>query len=151
MRPLDLNQVNKILDPYLVEHQLELYDISFQKEDGNLILQVLVDKSGGISIDELAECNEYLSTKLDGIDTDMPEYFLEVSSPGAEKPLRSLEEIKKNLNAFVHIELENMIYEGTLLEVKDNKIVIRFNAKGRFKTIEIPYDNIHLIRLAVKF
>lgn len=148
---LELENVKKILSPYLEEHQLSLYDISFYKEDGNLILQVLLDKNGGISIDELAECNDYLSSHLDDMDQDMPEYFLEVSSPGAEKELRNIDEIKQQLHSYVHVELENMIYEGTLEQVEDNQLTIRFNAKGRFKKVEIPYEKIHFIRLAVKF
>ncbi len=150
MIQLDLNQVKELLNPYLLEHHFSLYDLSFVKEAGYLILQVLIDKKGGIDIDELAECNDYLSAQLDKIDADMGEYMLEVSSPGAEKVLRSIEEIKESLHAYVHVEIENMIYEGTLEDVTDVDVTIRYNAKGRFKTIKIPYEDIKLIRLAVK-
>ncbi len=43
-----------------------------------------------------------------------------------------------------------MIYEGYLLKVEEDILHIRINAKGRFKTIQIPYKEIKFIRLAVK-
>lgn len=137
--------------PYLEDNGLSFYSVELVKEAEALILRVCIDKDGGIDIDDLALCNEFLSDKMDTIDKDMPEYFLEVSSPGAEKELRNIDEINKSVGSYVHIELENMIYEGNLLDVIDNNdIVIRFNAKGRFKTIHIPYEDIKFIRLAVK-
>ena len=147
---MDLNQVKGILLPYLEQKGLEFDSLELVKEGEALILRVCIDKAGGIDVDALADCNEFLSEKLDSIDADMPEYYLEVSSPGAEKELKSLEEIKKHLNDYVHIEVPNMIYEGHLLEVENEELVIRFNAKGRFKTIHIPYSEIKFIRLAVK-
>ena len=145
---LDLNKVKDILIPYLEEKGLSFYSIELVKEADALILRVCIDKDGGIDIDSLAECNEYLSNRLDSMDQDMPEYFLEVSSPGAEKELRSLEEVIKNVGSFIHIEVPNMIYEGNLLAVEGEDLVLRFNAKGRFKTIHIPYKEIKFIRLA---
>ncbi|MDE6660907.1 MAG: hypothetical protein K2J93_03670, partial [Anaeroplasmataceae bacterium] len=147
---LDLSKVKELLLPYLEENSLVFYSVELVKEADALILRVCIDKDGGIDIDSLAACNEYLSERLDSIDQDMPEYFLEVSSPGAEKELRSLDEVIKNVGSFVHIEVPNMIYEGNLLAVEGEDLVLRFNAKGRFKTIHIPYKEINFIRLAVK-
>ncbi len=147
---MDLHIVSEILNSYLQEHKLILYDVEFVKEFGYLILRVSIDKKGGIDVDELADVNEYLSERLDKYDDDMPEYMLEVCSPGAEKPLRNLDEILEHIGSYIHIEIEGMIYEGTLEKVEDNVIFIRINAKGRFKTVAIPYDKIKNIRLAVK-
>ena len=148
---MDITVVNKILEPFLKENNLEFYDVSLEKEDGNLFLRVYLDKPGGITIDELALANEYLSERIDEYDKDLPEYFLEVSSPGAEKVLRNLDEIKKHINSYIHVELPQMIYEGTLLDVLDSKIIMEINAKGRFKKVSFDYEEVKLIRLAVKF
>ena len=55
-----------------------------------LVLRVFIDKEGGIDIEECAFVSEKLSEKLDAMDPDpIPQaYFLEVSSPGAERPLK---------------------------------------------------------------
>ena len=49
---------------------------------------MFIDKEGGIDIEECAFVSEQLSDKLDACDPDpIPQaYFLEVSSPGAERP-----------------------------------------------------------------
>ena len=149
---MDLNVIKEILDPFLKENNLLFYDSVLEKEDGNLFLRVYLDKKGGITIDELALANDYLSERIDKYDSDLPEYFLEVSSPGAEKVLRNLNEVKENIDAYIHVELPNMIYEGVLLEVLDDgTITMKINAKGRFKKVTFNYEEVNLIRLAVKF
>ena len=147
---MDLKKVEALLQPYLIEHELSLYSIEMVKEFGYLILRVSIDSKEGIDVDTLALCNEFLAVELDKIDSDMPEYMLEVCSPGAEKELRNLDEIKESISKYVHVEVEGMVYEGTLEEVSDLGIVVRYNAKGRFRKINIPHAEIKFIRLAVK-
>ncbi len=147
---MDLSCVKKILDPYLAERGLIYYDSELVKEFGFLILRVLVDKKGGIDIDTLAEVNEYLAERIEEYDQDMPEYMLEVSSPGAEKKLRNIEEMTESIGMYVHAEIEGMIYEGTLEEVNEDGVVIRYNAKGRFRRVALKHQEIKNIRLAVK-
>lgn len=142
----------EILKPFVDERNLILYDSVLVKEDGNLILRVTIDNPDGlIDLDTLALANEYLSERIDKYDDNMPEYFVEVSSPGAERELRNDEEINKSINKYIHVELENLTYEGVLLEANLNNIVIRVNLKGRFKNFTINKAEIKLIRLAVKF
>ena len=147
---MDIAKVKEIVISLLPNEEYSLYDASFVKESGETILRVLVDKKGGINIGELADINEALSLKLDEIDGDMGEYLLEVSSPGAEKELRNLAEIKAAINDYIHLETPAGIFEGHLLEVNDDNLVIRVNLKGRFKNFIIKLADIKFIRLAVK-
>lgn len=147
-----INGAKEILKPFLEENNLVLYDIEIVKEDGNLILRILIDNpSGLIDLNTLALANEYISDRIDKYDGDMPEYMLEVSSPGAERELRTNEDILKSIEKYIHVETSNMIYEGVLKEVNDEEIVVRINLKGRFKNQTINRKEINLIRLAVKF
>ena len=149
---MNLDVVKDILNPFIEEHNLKFISSELVKEDGNLILRVIIDSpNGSIDIDTLASVNEYLSDRIDEYDKDLPEYFLEVSSPGAERELKSKEDIINSIDKYVHIEIENMIYEGYLIEVNDQDLVIRINMKGRFKNIKVDLSTIKLIRLAVKF
>lgn len=148
---MNLEYVKELLIPFLDENELSLFDIELVKEDGNLILRVLVDKDGGIDVDSLALVNDFLSLKLDEIDKEMPEYFLEVSSPGIERELKSISDMQKNIGSYIHIDTLNMIYEGYLQNVYEDGVDIKINAKGRFKTIKVLFSEIKLIRLAVKF
>ncbi len=147
---MDLQITKTILEPFLKEHDLIFYDVELVKEFGYLILRVTLDKKGGIDVDTLGLANEYLSERIDKYDSDMPEYLLEVSSPGAEKVLRNDEEILESIGMYTHVEVENMIYEGELVEADPMSITLRINIKGRFKKMNIKKEEIKLIRLAVK-
>ena len=148
---MNVKNIEDILNPYLEQNGFKLYDIGFVRESGMNILRVLVNKKGGINIDELSEINNYLSDELDKLDIPYDEYMLEVSSPGAEMPLRNPEEVLEHVGSYININTGDTVYEGTMISFDNNIVVIRVNLKGRFKNFEIPYENIKKIRLAVKF
>ena len=148
---MNTKNIENILIPYLENNGFKLYEIGFVREAGMNILRVLVSKKGGINIDELAEINNYLSMELDKIDIPYDEYMLEVSSPGAEMPLRTPEEVLEHVGSYININTGDTVYEGTMVSFDNNVVVIRVNLKGRFKNFEVPYENIKKIRLAVKF
>lgn len=148
---LDTKIVEELVKPYLDEHDLSLYEVLWVKEFGYQVLRVLVDKKGGIDVDTLALVNDYLSEKLDKYENELPEYMLEVSSPGAEKTLRNKEEIMENIGNYVNIKTKDMTYEGTLLDYIDDTLYLEINVKGRMKKVSIVETEIKKIRLAVKF
>ena len=148
---MNVKNIEDILNPYLEKNGFKLYDIGFVRESGMNILRVLVNKKGGINIDELSEINNYLSDELDKLDIPYDEYMLEVSSPGAEMPLRNPEEVLEHVGSYININTGDTVYEGTMISFDNNIVVIRVNLKGRFKNFEVPYENIKKIRLAVKF
>lgn len=147
---MDIEKIKEMIMPYLEENNYELYDISLTKSYGYRTLQILVDNKAGITIDELALINDYVSKKLDEIVLDDSEYMLEVSSPGAEKELRTKEDITAAINEYIHVKVKDMIYEGYLTDFKDDVLTIKINVKGRIKTVSINYSEIKKIRLAVK-
>ena len=71
-----------------------------------MVLRVFIDKEGGIDIEECAFVSEKLSEKLDAMDPDpIPQaYFLEVSSPGAERPLKK-SDYEQAVGKYIHISL----------------------------------------------
>lgn len=147
---MDINICKEILKPYLEEHDIMLHSVDLVKESGQLILRIILDKKGGIDSDELGFANEYLSSRLDAYDKDMPEYFLEVSSRGAERTIDNEEEMIEAIGSYIHINLENIEYEGIFMENNPETITIRCNLKGRFKNFVINKNEIKLIRHAVK-
>ena len=148
---MNVKNIEDILLPYLEANGFKLYEIGFVREAGMNILRVLVNKKGGINIDELVDINNYLSDELDKLEIPYDEYMLEVSSPGAEMPLRSPEEVMEHVGEYININTGDTVYEGTMISFDNNVVVIRVNLKGRFKNFEVPYENIKKIRLAVKF
>ncbi len=147
----DTSDVEKMIEPVLMQYNLYLYEVLWVKEYGYRMLRVSIDKKdGGIDSDTLAIVNEYLSKKLDEYDGDMPEYMLEVCSPGAERTLRNKEEIKESVGQYVNVKTINETFEGTLLSYEDDTLVVEINIKGRMKKVSIKETDIKKIRLAVK-
>ncbi len=147
---MDINICKEILKPFLEEHNLKFYSVEYVKEFGENILRVIIDSKDGIDLDTLGLANEYLSERLDKYDQDMDEYLLEVSSRGAERTLDNDDEINEAIGKYIHVELENMIYEGYLLKFCDDVLEVKINIKGRIKNIKINKNEIKLLRLAVK-
>ncbi|MBM7552712.1 ribosome maturation factor RimP [Thalassobacillus pellis] len=146
----------ELVQPVLKDMDLDLVDVEFKKEGKNWFLRVFVDKEGGVDIEECGHVSEQLSEKLDDIDPiDFP-YFLEVASPGAERPLKQRSDFENNIGRQVHLKLYEPIagdkeYEGKLQSFQGDIVKIDIKIKARTKSIEIPYDKIAKARLAVSF
>lgn len=80
--------VEELAEPIINELGLELVEIQFVKEGKSWFLRVYIDKETGVDIEDCGVVSERLSEKLDEIDPITQNYFLEVSSPGAERPLK---------------------------------------------------------------
>lgn len=150
--------VKEVVSPIVESRNFELVDIEFLKEGKNWFLRVYIDKPGGIDIEECAWVSEQLSEKMDQMDPDpIPQaYFLEVSSPGAERPLKTEADLKNAVGEYVHLSYYQAIdgekfHEGTLLSVSAETVELEIMVKTRKKTIEIPREKIAKARLAIKF
>ncbi|TRZ38687.1 ribosome maturation factor RimP [Niallia circulans] len=148
--------VEEMVNPILDELNLELVDIEYVKEGPNYFLRVFIDKDNGVDIDECAAVSEKLSEKLDEVDPIPENYFLEVSSPGAERPLKKDKDFQKAIGKNVHIKTYEPIdnektFEGILTSFDGNVVTVEVKIKTRKKTIEIPYEKIAKARLAVIF
>jgi ribosome maturation factor RimP len=140
--------------PILDDKNLELVDIEYVKEGKNWFLRIYIDKDGGIDISECGEVSELLSEKLDEVDPIKEAYFLEVSSPGVERPIKTLEDFAKSIGKNVYVKLFEPIegeksYEGVLIDFKDDVATIEYKVKTRKKQVEIPFEKIAKARLAV--
>jgi ribosome maturation factor RimP len=144
--------VEDMLQDYLAEHQFELVDVEYVKEGSNWFLRVYVDKEGGIDIDDCGRISEYLSAKLDEKDPIPQAYFLEVSSPGAERPLKKPQDYAKAVGQHVFVTAYEPIggkkeFEG-VLEAFDGETLTVLAGK---KTSEIPLAKVASARLAIVF
>ncbi|WDU84032.1 ribosome maturation factor RimP [Caloramator sp. Dgby_cultured_2] len=84
--------VTNIARPIVEKFNLELVDVDFVKENNEWFLRVFIDKEGGITIDDCTNVSRILSDKLDEVDPISVSYYLEVSSPGINRPLKKEED-----------------------------------------------------------
>ncbi len=149
--------VTKLLQPILKRHRFSLYDVDYSKKGPKWDLSVYVDKPHGITINDCELVSDELGDKLDNLDPDpIPHaYNLDVSSPGAERPLKKPQDFKNAINHYVHVSLyypvkKRKMYEGYLKRVTDKKLVIKYNDMSVMRDAEIPRRAIAKARLAVK-
>ncbi len=89
-----MSDITEVVENFVLPHLPEpfvLHAVEWEKFGGDMVLRILVDKPGGITIDETGELSEVISPLLDTMQPDpFPKegYMLEVSSPGAERPLK---------------------------------------------------------------
>lgn len=150
--------VTELVTPILDAQQFELVEVEFVKEGKSWFLRVFIDKEGGIDIEECAFVSEKLSEKLDQMEPDpIPQaYFLEVSSPGAERPLKKEQDYQNALGQYIHVSLYQNIdgekqYEGFLKELSDTELTLTVKIKTRTKDITFARSNIAKARLAIEF
>ncbi len=145
--------VNRIAEPIAKELDFELVDIEFKKEGPNYFLRVFLDKTGGINLDNCQKMSEILSEALDRNDPITVPYYLEVSSPGLDRPLKTNKDLKRNLGKELDIKLYESIegkklIQGILLNFNEEEIKIGIEDD---KFIVIPRNSIVNAKLSVKF
>jgi ribosome maturation factor RimP len=150
-------KLKTLIKPVVEQLGFILYDVVYEQEGEDWFLRVVIDSDEReITIDDCVEVTETLNPILDEEDPIKNEYMFEVSSAGAEKQLRSVEEYKKSIDKYVYIKVKEVVENldevyGTLLEVNDNSSSVKVNFKRRMKNLSISFSNIEFIRLAVKF
>lgn len=133
--------------------EIEIVDVEYIKEAGDYYLRVYLDKEGGISLDDCEVVSRRLSDILDKEDPIEENYYLEVSSPGLDRPLKKEKDFIRYQGRDVEIKLYKAIdglkqFEGELLgltEDKNIKILINENE------VEFNKKDVALVRLAIKF
>lgn len=153
-----METVTKLVTPILEKQDFELVEVEFVKEGKNWFLRLFIDKDGGIDIEECAFVSEQLSEQLDKIDPDpIPQaYFLEVSSPGAERPLKKESDYQNALGEYIHISLYQAVdgekqFEGTLEKLDKEQLILKIKIKTREKELIFERKNIAKARLAIQF
>ena len=152
---MDLSNLQEKLQSKVNSLGYELISVSTRKEKGDLILSIVVDKVEPIDMNMIVELSNQLSNYLDEIDNSSEPYLLDVSSLGAEKPLK-ISELSKYVGRYVNVHITNPIdgeniFEGDLKEVSEDSITISYRIKTRVKEVVILQSNIYKIRLAIKF
>ena len=146
-----LSELKKLIETKLNTLGYDLVEFSF----GNDTLSIVVDKESEIDMNMIVEVTNELNAYLDELNPFEKPYTLDLSSLGAEKPLK-VERLNAYVGKYVNVHLVNPIkgeniYEGDLKEVYDDKIIITYRQKTRSIDLEVLKSNIYKIRLAIKF
>lgn len=135
-------QVEDIARKLCADMHLAVYDIDEKMSGKGRIIVVYLTKIGGVTLDECARFSRALSDELETLDLIPERYFLEVSSPGLERPLRLkshwISAISEKVAVQYSLEGEKQSRMGTLSEVNQDTIVL----DDRGERVEIPLKSI---------
>ncbi len=145
-----VEKVKALLGPIADKRGYFIVDITYKREGGQFVLRVVLDKDGGITMDECAVLNNDLGLLLDKDNTITEHYLLEVSSPGLDRKLKTDRDFvwavgkKVKINTFAPIDGKNVFF-GILIGIGQGSIVIDENGISA----EIPREKVASARLSI--
>ncbi len=127
-------KISELLNPIIENLGYELYDVIYEKEGKDNYLRIFIDKSSGISLNDCENVNNAINDILDEKDIIKNAYFLEVSSTGVEKRLRSDKHLEKSKGSKIEVHLYKAIEKqkiliGILKKYDDTHIYIEIDKK----------------------
>lgn len=143
-----VEKVKALLEPLAGERKYYIVDVTYKREGRNFVLRVVLDKKGGITMDECTALNNELGEILDKENVIGDEYTLEVSSPGLDRKLRKdtdfIWAVGKKVKVTTYVPFDGKsVFTGMLLGLGEGTVVVSVNGNST----EIPRGKIASARL----
>ena len=135
--------VRDIIEPTVTDLGYRIWDITYSKIGADYHLEITIDSDNGINIEDCEKVHRAIDPILDEVDPIENFYYLEVSSPGIERELRTDEHISLSIGQKVEAKLfvqkdGKKSFTGTLTDFDGNSIV--FDCAG--ETVAIPKNEV---------
>ena len=146
-------RLSELLSPVVSAAGADLEDVSVSKAGKRSVVRVLVDRDGGVSLDDVADLSRAVSDALDALDEQDPSalgpsYVLEVSSPGVDRPLTAPRHWRRNLTRLVTATLrDGTRATGRVSAADDDAVTLDIDGTDRV----LRYDDIARGAVQVEF
>ena len=142
----DRQGAEEICQPMAQAMGLELVEAGIEKEGAYRYLRIYIDKPGGVSLDDCEVFHRAVQPAVEHIDYD----FLEVSSPGLDRPLKTQRDFDRHAGQAVTVRLYRPLdgrkeLEGTLVALADGELALD-TASG---PVRVPHKAVALVRPVV--
>jgi len=133
---------------------VEIFDVTYRRERAGNVLRVIIDGEN-VGLEECSNVSNFVSEWLDNEDLIEAKYFLEVSTPGIDRPLRNQKDFLRYKGKVCKITLINPVgenrknFKGKIMEVNEGKIIIYVEQES--KQFEIDIKNIKKAKLEIDF
>lgn len=123
-------RLTELLTPVVTAAGYDLEDVGVTAAGKRSVVRVLVDRDGGITLDDVADVSRVISGALDAADEQDPSllgasYVLEVSSPGVDRPLTQPRHWRRNVGRLVMVHpVEGAAYDGRITCADDDAVVL---------------------------
>ena len=145
--------VRRLIEPVALEQGVELWDVEFKKEGAAWFLRVYIDREGGVGVEDCERFSRAIDGILDEADPIKQGYYLEVSSPGIERPLRRESDFARFAGQRVLVRFyapKDGVKElqGELAGLEDGIVTIKPDGGA---AVSFPRSEASLIRLCATF
>ena len=114
------------------DNGLDLVDVELFRAGRRRILRVYIGKAGGVSVEDCARVSRDLGVLLDAENVmEDDSYTLEVSSPGLDRPFKTLKDFRRNLGRFVRISTREPVEGRNVLVGKLEHVFGALFGRGR--------------------
>ncbi len=148
--------LRKLAEPLVLQLGMQLLDVSWSPSRGGATLRLTVDRPGGVTVADCGQVSEALSALLDRRAELLPDHYaLEVSSPGAERELRTEEDYGAALGRKVRVEVGGdaavTILEGRLVAVGGEQLELEVKQpkSGRRRSVVLDRRSVSQARVWV--
>ena len=147
-----LEQLQALLAPVVEGLGYQCWGVEFIAQGKHSVLRVYIDKEGGVLVDDCAIVSRQVSGVLDVEDPITSEYTLEVSSPGMERPLFTLEQYASHAGEQVKIKLRSPFegrrnFQGLLRGVEEQDVIVQVDDQEFL----LPIDSIEKANIIPSF
>jgi ribosome maturation factor RimP len=152
-------QIAELVRPSLAHLGVELVGIQWSGLGRGAVLRLVIDREGGATLDDCERVSKAAGAVLDAYDPIDSQYRLEVSSPGEERPLRSLDDWRNALGRRVNVRLRSgdgeRVVEGRLVSVSSGRDAaggaaeIETRDKRRTRLESVALDDLIAARIVV--
>ena len=139
--------------PFADEFGLEIVEVEYARKHDGMHLTIFIDKPGGVFISDCERLHRAIDEPLDAADpTNGASYILNVSSPGADRPLKTMRDFERKLGKEIVVKLYVNLngskkFEGVLKEFDETTFTVE-TKKGTF-TFE--KDKVALVEPLIRF
>lgn len=130
----------------------ELWGIECQRVGRYLTVRLFIDKEGGVTVEDCADVSRQVSAVLDVEDPIADKYNLEVSSPGLDRPLFTLNQFERYLGQEILLHLRIPVvdrrkWQGQLAKIENDMITLIVDGKEQV----LAFGNIQKANVVPKF
>ncbi|MFN3691363.1 MAG: ribosome maturation factor RimP [Fervidobacterium sp.] len=144
-----VEKVTQIAKPIVESMGLELFDVKYKSQGGKWVLSIVIDKLDGyVSTQDCERVSYEVERELDNSDIIPGRYFLEVASPGLDRPLRNIEDFERFKGSLAKVKARKT-YTGYIKAVEKDKDTILLEVDGEI--VEIKYSDVKSANLEVEF
>ncbi|MBQ7579418.1 MAG: ribosome maturation factor RimP [Clostridia bacterium] len=129
------NSVEDFLKPTINNLGYDLIEVDFSKKQNGDNLTIFIDKKGGVSLDDCALVHETIDPLLDELNpTNDAPYYLNVSSPGLDRPIKTDADLERNLGEVLEVTCYQKVgtkkhFVGVLLNFNKDSITLEEDGK----------------------